>query len=110
MIPQVDIAELEASVGHSLDDAAKVRVGALYDERGAYIGSASERKVIAFMTARDKGGYGRSIKSAQETYHDIKEHSRADSPTAERTLAEINVLIKETFRAATDRYEDWASD
>lgn len=83
------------------------------NDYGCYLGTDYERKIVAWMTEHGKPEYAQAIDAAQtahrETIGDAGRYWMHCPFTGDR-LAVINNEITETFQAATDRYEDWASD
>jgi hypothetical protein len=93
--------------------ASAASIQSLYDSYGCYLGSAYEQKIVAWMTEHNHPGYAAEINALRATYNEtIGDAGRywQHCPFTAETLRKINEAIADEFSAATDRYEDWASD
>jgi len=91
----------------------QLTIQSIYDSYGCYQGSTYSQKIVQWMTDRGITGYAEDIRVAQEHYMEtICDAGRywAHCEFTREALTKINDNIDETFRAATDRYQDWASD
>lgn len=85
----------------------------LYDRHGVYLGTAYENKIVTWMSEHGKTGYAQDIDDDRSTYYLVIGEAGPDwrhCPFTRERLEKLNHEIKEAFRAACDRYEDWASD
>jgi hypothetical protein len=88
-------------------------VQALYGNHGQYIGSSYEQKIVGWLAEHRRPSYAEEINALQATYDEtIGDAGRywQYCEFTRDTLNKINNAIREVFQAATDRYEDWASD
>jgi hypothetical protein len=85
----------------------------LWDQYGCYTGSDYENRIVDWMAEHGHPGSRSAIRAGQDAYLEtVGEAGRywMHCPFTQTQLVLINATISEEFQAATDRYEDWASD
>lgn len=83
------------------------------DEYDRYTGSPYEQKIVAWMTEHGRPGYADRIRDGHDAIMECISEAGPNWAACTFTRDQVerfNTDVRETFQAATDRFEDWASD